>query len=84
MMSEESRAFGEALLQPFQEHVLPGGGHPAPVVLVKGDERLSDVITAYAESSRADVVVCGSHHLCIKGEVREGSNVWCAVAVRSM
>lgn len=91
MSSEESRAFGEALLRPFLEQTPSGssGGSsgsssgaatgaaaaaaalPAlaasPVVLIKGDQRLSDVIAEYAEASRADLVVCGSHHLSTTG-----------------
>lgn len=37
-------------------------------VLVKGDERLADVISQYAKDSGADLVVVGSQNLCVDGE----------------
>lgn len=69
MSSEDSRVFGEATLAPFADAAVPlVGDRPTAVVLVKGDsERLSDTIAEYAEASRAELVVCGSHHLCVKG-----------------
>lgn len=71
--SEESRGFGAALLQPFLAQPLPSGRAAGGLVLVKGDERLSDVIAAHAEEGRADLVVCGSHHLCTTGEARKAA-----------
>ena len=68
--NEDSRGYGESILRPFMEQplMLANGSGATPVVLIKGDARLSDVIAEYAESSRADLVVCGSHHLCVTGE----------------
>jgi hypothetical protein len=66
--SDDTRPYGEALLRPYKEAPLPGGGAAVAVVLAKGDARLSDVVAGYAESSGADLVVCGSHHLCKRGE----------------
>ncbi|GBF96751.1 hypothetical protein Rsub_09607 [Raphidocelis subcapitata] len=65
--SEDSRPYGDSILRPFAVAPLPSGAFPTPVVLVKGDERLGDVIAAYAAEARADLVVCGSHHLCVTG-----------------
>lgn len=67
MSSEADRPYGESVLAPFASLPLPGGAFPTPVVLVKGDERLGDVIAAYAAEARADLAVCGSHHLCVTG-----------------
>lgn len=44
----------------------------AAQVLVKGDERLADVISQYAKDSGADVVVVGSQNLCVDGEYLTG------------
>jgi hypothetical protein len=45
----------------------------ATQVLVKGDERLSETIVTHLESLGADLLVCGSHHLCMTGGCRQGS-----------
>lgn len=37
-------------------------------VLLKGDERLADVISQYACDSRADLLVTGSQNLCVDGK----------------
>lgn len=39
-------------------------------VLLKGDDRLVDVISQYASDSRADLLVTGSQNLCVDGECR--------------
>jgi hypothetical protein len=41
---------------------------PRKVVVKKENERLCDVIAAYAECVTADMVVCGSHNLCTSGK----------------
>ena len=71
--SEDARPRGESIVGPFAAQPLPpppaaaAARYPTPVVLIKGDARLADVISEYAEASRADLVVCGSHHLCVQG-----------------
>lgn len=37
-------------------------------VLLKGDDRLADVIAQYAADSSADLVITGSQNLCVDGE----------------
>jgi hypothetical protein len=39
-----------------------------PQVLLKGDDRLADVISQYAISAAADLLVTGSQNLCVDGE----------------
>jgi hypothetical protein len=70
--SEEARSYGDALLAPYAAQPLPppATGRPVPLVLVKGDRRLADVISDHAEACRADLVVCGSHNLCVQGARR--------------
>lgn len=41
---------------------------PAVQVLLKGDERLADVISQYAKDSGADLLVVGSQNLCVDGK----------------
>eukprot|EP00877_Chromochloris_zofingiensis_P008490 jgi/Chrzof1/3895/Cz13g12140.t1 len=65
VMTEDSLDYGHQLLEQYAEQ--------APlnpierVVLVKGTERLSDVIASSVEQQMVELVICGSHNLCITG-----------------
>ena len=65
------RALGEAFLAQLIEGAPPratGGARPTPVVLAMAPhERFADVVAGYAVKCRAELVVCGSHHLCARG-----------------
>lgn len=37
-------------------------------VLLKGDDRLADVISQYCKDSCADLLITGSQNLCVEGE----------------
>lgn len=47
-----------------------------PQVLLKGDERLAEVISQYVSDSRADLLVTGSQNLCVDGESRSYAFQW--------
>ncbi|KAF8055402.1 hypothetical protein HT031_006770 [Scenedesmus sp. PABB004] len=64
-MTPEGVVGGEALLAPHAAE--PCANTVTPVVLVKGDARLADVVRQHAAAVMADLVVVGSHNLCAAG-----------------
>lgn len=68
VLTEQSVGYGQSLLAPHLDPPeAPCGNTITPVVLVKGDERLADIINAYAAAASADLLVMGTQNLCCAG-----------------
>eukprot|EP00878_Enallax_costatus_P012355 GHUV01012905.1.p1 GENE.GHUV01012905.1~~GHUV01012905.1.p1 ORF type:complete len:221 (+),score=73.77 GHUV01012905.1:1993-2655(+) len=65
VMSEDSISYGNDLLAPYLQEKC--SNNVTPVVLVKSDEGMIEVISEYVAASGADLLVLGSHNLCAAG-----------------